>query len=471
MSTVTTTRPATATAAITINPATGDVLAAYPFLNLAGLQNVLEQSTTGFHRWRAVQPTERCAVLRRMAELLRRDVDALAELIVAEMGKPIAQSWAEVHKSADTLDWYSDYGPAMVADTTTAAGKNVIVRHQPLGPVLAVEPWNFPVWQCIRSAAAILIAGNSYILKPAPNVAGCAFFLERLWQEAGLPAGSFTVLNADIDVVAAAIAHPAVVGVTVTGSVRAGSAIAAQAGKMIKPSVLELGGTDAFIVLADADIDAAVNGAITGRFQNSGQVCIASKRIILHKSIEEEFTQKFIAAVARLRVGDPRDPGTVIGPIARPDLRDEIAEQVARTIAQGGKLLHGGNPLEGPGNFFEPTVISNVRPGMVAFDEEVFGPVAALTTAQSADDAISLANTSKFGLSASVWTRETDKAADIAGRLEVGGVFINKVPVSDPRIPIGGVKNSGFGRELSTQGVHAFTNVQTVWVEEPPGRL
>jgi len=440
LSTVTTPRPAAATAAITINPATGDVLAAYPFLNLAGLQNVLEQATTGFQRWRAVQPTGRCAVLRRMAELLRRDVDALAGLIVAEMGKPIAQSC-------------------------------VIVRHQPLGPVLAVEPWNFPVWQCIRSAAAILLAGNSYILKPAPNVAGCAFFLERLWQEAGLPAGSFTVLNADIDVVAAAIAHPAVVGVTVTGSVRAGSAIAAQAGKMIKPSVLELGGTDAFIVLADADIDAAVDGAISGRFQNSGQVCIASKRIILHKSIEEEFTQKFVTAVARLRVGDPRDPGTVIGPIARPDLRDEITEQVARTIAQGGKLLHGGNPLEGPGNFFEPTVISNVRPGMVAFDEEVFGPVAALTTAQSADDAVSLANTSKFGLSASVWTRETDKAADIAGRLEVGGVFINKVPVSDPRIPIGGVKNSGFGRELSTQGVHAFTNVQTVWVEESPGGL
>ncbi|MFI0821917.1 NAD-dependent succinate-semialdehyde dehydrogenase [Streptomyces sp. NPDC021098] len=446
-----------------VNPATGEVIDIYPFVGDDELDAVLRRAQQGFALWSQSSPAVRCAALARMAWLLRRDAEGLAALITDEMGKPITQSRAEVEKAAWVAAWYADNGAEMIADVPSPIGPEAHVTYRPLGPVLAVEPWNFPVWQVMRGAIPILLGGNAYVLKPAPNVVGCGLAIERLWQEAGVPEGAFSVLNADNDVVSQAIAHPVIVGVTVTGSVRAGSTIASQAGRAIKRSVLELGGSDAFIVLADADLDTAVEAAVHGRFQNSGQICIAAKRILLERAIAEDFTERFVAKVKELQVGDPTQETTYIGPIARDGIRQEIHQQVQRTIAEGARLLTGGAPIEGPGSFFQPTVLTGVTPTMTAFREEVFGPVAPLVVAEDLEDALAKANDSQFGLSASLWTADADLASRVAPRLQVGGVFINGIAVSDPRIPIGGVKNSGFGRELSHFGVHEFTNIQAVW--------
>ncbi|MET8947973.1 NAD-dependent succinate-semialdehyde dehydrogenase [Streptomyces sp. NPDC004542] len=445
------------------NPATGEVIDTYPFVEAEELPVALHRARRGFVQWSQTSPEIRCATLDRMAGLLLRDTERLAALITAEMGKPVTQSRAEVEKAARVLSWYAEHGAKMIADVPTSIGPAAHVSYRPLGPVLAVEPWNFPVWQVMRGAIPILLGGNAYVLKPAPNVVGCALAVERLWREAGLPDGAFSVLNADNDVVSLAIEDPAIVGVTVTGSVRAGSAIAAQAGRAVKRSVLELGGSDAFIVLADADLDAAVEAAVQGRFHNSGQVCIAAKRIILDRTVAGVFTERFLAAVGELPVGDPTQETTYIGPLARDDIRREVHAQVERTLAEGARLLLGGQPVAGPGTFYQPTVLADVTPEMTAFREEIFGPVAALIVAEDTEDAVAKANDSQYGLSASLWTGDADLASRVAGRLEVGGVFINGIAVSDPRIPIGGVKNSGYGRELSHFGVHEFTNVQAVW--------
>ena len=449
--------------AISRNPATDTEINRYPFLEAADLDAFLDEVQAGFNEWSQVSASDRGAVLARMAELLRRDRDKTAAVITAEMGKPITQSRAEVEKCATVLDWYAENGPAMVDDSPTSIGPEAHVSYLPLGPVLAVEPWNFPFWQVMRGAIPILLGGNCYVLKPAPNVVGCAIAMSELWREAGVPAGGFSVLNADNDVVSSAIADPRIVGVTVTGSVGAGSAIAAQAGKVVKRSVLELGGADPFVVLADADLDLAVEAAVRGRFYNAGQICIAAKRIILERSIAAEFTERFVAKVKDLPVGDPAEESTYIGPIARPDLRDQIHDQVERSLSDGAELLLGGHPLPGAGNFYEPTILGGVTSTMTAFREEIFGPVATLIVADDVDHAVQLANDSEFGLSASVWTADTAAAAQLARKLQVGGVFINSIAVSDPRIPIGGMKNSGYGRELSHFGVHEFTNIQAVW--------
>lgn len=450
-------------AAVSRNPATGQQIGSHPFTDEDALETQLATVQVGFTTWSRTDVEDRCDHLRRMAGLLRRDVEQLAQLITAEMGKPITQARDEVEKSARVMTWYADSGPELLADTPTSIGPEARVHYRPLGPVLAVEPWNFPVWQVMRGAVPILLGGNAYVLKPAPNVVGCALAIERLWSEAGLPEGAFSVLNADNDVVSLAIDHPVVAGVTVTGGVGAGSAIAAQAGRAIKRSVLELGGSDPFIVLADADVDAAAEAAVTGRFQNSGQICIAAKRLILHREIAERFTQRFVAQVDQLVVGDPTQEQTFIGPIARDDLRQGIHDQVRRTVEEGAELLTGGEPIDGLGSFYRPTVLGGVTPDMTAFREEIFGPVAALIIAEDAEDAIAKANDSEFGLSASIWSADDAAAERMAERLHVGGVFINGIAASDPRIPIGGVKNSGYGRELSHFGVHEFTNIQAVW--------
>lgn len=445
------------------NPATGEVIETYPFVGAEDLAMVLHRVQAGFEQWSQTNPETRCAVLARMAGLMRRDAEQLAALITAEMGKPITQSRAEVEKAARVMSWYAENGAEILADAPTQIGPEAHVSYLPLGPVLAVEPWNFPVWQVMRGGITILLGGNAYILKPAPNVVGCGVAIEALWVEAGLPEGAFSVLNADNEVVSAAIADPRIAAVTVTGSVGAGAAIASQAGRVVKRSVLELGGSDAFIVLADADLAEAVEAAIQGRFQNSGQICIAAKRIILHQDIAEEFTEAFVAKVKDLTVGDPTEESTYIGPIARDDIRQEIHTQVQRTVSEGAQLLAGGELIDGPGNYYQPTVLAGVTPSMTAFREEIFGPVASLIIAEGLEDAITKANDSQFGLSASLWTADADLASTVARRLQVGGVFINGIAVSDPRIPIGGVKNSGYGRELSHFGVHEFTNIQAVW--------
>lgn len=454
-------------AAVSLNPATRMVVAEYPYETAEDLEKHLQRAQTGFEAWSRRSVADRLEVLRCMATVLRRDLEPIARIASTEMGKPIKQARAEVEKCAALCDWYAEHGAPMLADEPTPVGPDAYVSYHPLGIVLAVMPWNFPYWQIMRGAVPIVLGGNAYALKHAPNVMGCAYALEKAWVEAGLTDGAFTVLNVQPELVSVAIRDDRVAAVAVTGSVRAGSAIAAQAGAALKKSVLELGGSDPFIVLAGADIDKAVDAAVIGRFQNAGQICIAAKRIILEAPIAGEFTAKFVKAVAALRVGDPSEEATELGPMARFDLRDELDQQVQSSIHQGAQLLLGGAKLPGDGNYYAPTVLSNVRPGMTTFVQETFGPVASLIVAKDAAEALQLANDSEFGLSAAIWTGDRASAKEMARKLVTGGVFINGFSASDPRIPIGGVKKSGYGRELSYYGVHEFMNAQAVWVDRP----
>ncbi|MEK1906290.1 MAG: aldehyde dehydrogenase family protein [Pseudomonas sp.] len=452
------------TAAISRNPSTGEEIARYPFQDGIALEASLQAVHDGFRAWRVAPLTRRVAALRSMAGALRDNAEALARTSCAEMGMPISQARAEVAKCAALCDWYAEHGPAMLAEESTQVEHDrARVAYLPLGPVLAVMPWNFPFWQVMRGAVPILLGGNSYLLKHAPNVMGSATLLTRIWRESGLPAGVFELINVTPELVSRSIADPRIAAVAVTGSVGAGAAIAAQAGAALKKCVLELGGSDPFIVLADADLDEAVKAAVVGRFQNNGQICIAAKRIILEAPIAEAFTQRFVAAVSALKIGDPQDESTYLGPMARADLRDELDGQVRASLEEGASLLLGGHPLEGPGNYYAPTVLGDVQPGMTCFCEEIFGPVASLIIARDAEHAIELANDSEFGLGGSLWSRDTDNAMTLARRIVSGAVFINGYAASDPRVPIGGVKKSGYGRELSHFGLREFLNVQTVW--------
>ena len=452
--------------AVSINPATGSAFARYAYLDRSSVEQSVAASAEGFRQWSAMTISGRSKVFTAMAQLIRRDVESLAQLATREMGKPIAETRAEVKKCADLCDWNVEHGPAILTDEPTSVPDNrAIVAFRPLGTILAVMPWNFPYWQAMRAAVPIMFGGNGFLLKPASNVVGCALALEKLWLEAGLPAGTFSILNAHHDAALDLLDDDRIAAATLTGSVKAGAAVAARAGKALKKCVLELGGADPFIVLADADIDAAVKAGVKSRYANAGQVCIAAKRFILEAGIAEEFTTKFVEAAKALRVGDPLDETTDVGPMARADLRDELHKQVQASIKAGATLLVGGKPIDGIGNYYEPTVLTDVEPGMVAFDDEIFGPVAALCVARDADHAIELANTSQFGLSGALWSGDRKRAKALAARLQTGAVFINGTSASDPRVPIGGVKRSGYGRELSHFGLREFVNAQTVWID------
>lgn len=452
------------TAAISRNPATGEEIARYPFQDATALEASLQTVHNGFQVWRDVALHERVEALRRMAQALRDNGEALARTSCREMGMPISQARAEVAKCAALCDWYAEHGPAMLAEEATQVEHDrARVAYLPLGPVLAVMPWNFPFWQVMRGAVPIILGGNSYLLKHAPNVMGCANLLASTWRASGLPDGVFELINVTPELVSRSIADPRIAAVAVTGSVGAGAAIAAQAGAALKKCVLELGGSDPFIVLADADLDEAVKAAVVGRFQNNGQICIAAKRIILEAPIAEAFTQRFVAAVSALQIGDPQDEATYLGPMARADLRDELHGQVCATLEEGARLLLGGEPLAGPGNYYAPTVLAGVKPGMTSFRQEIFGPVASLIVAEDAEHAVALANDSEFGLGGSLWSADVERAVRLARRIVSGAVFINGYAASDPRVPIGGVKKSGYGRELSHFGLREFLNVQTVW--------
>ena len=454
------------THALSINPANGETVGSYPYETAQQLDAALERATLAFRTWRRQPVSQRAELLLSLASALREQAEDMAQMITLEMGKPIAQARAEIEKCAQLSEWYAAHGPAMLApEPTQVDNGSAQIEYRPLGPIFAVMPWNFPVWQVLRGAVPTMLAGNTYVLKHAPNVMGSAYLIQQAFHTAGFAKGLFEVVNVTNDGVSQAIADPRIAAVTLTGSVRAGIAIGSQAGAALKKCVLELGGSDPFIVLNDADLDAAVQAALIGRFQNSGQVCAAAKRLIIEKGVVQAFTARFLEASRALVMGDPTSATTYIGPMARFDLRDELHGQVQATLEEGATLLLGGHKIPGAGNYYAPTVLANVTDQMTSFKQELFGPVASIITARDADHAVALANDSEFGLTASIFTSDPAKARDIANQLETGGIFVNAFSISDPRVAFGGIKKSGFGRELSHFGVREFCNAQTVWLD------
>ncbi len=452
----------------TINPATGEVLKAYERQDAEAARERLARAWTWFKDdWRLRPLDERLAVIAKVGDILEGRADEWAELMTLEMGKPIAASRAEVAKCAWLCRHYVENMAAYLEPEhiPTDAAKSY-VRFDPMGPIFAVMPWNFPMWQVFRFAVPNVAGGNTGLLKHASNVTGTALAIEEIFREAGAPDGVFSTLVIGHDVAEEVIADPRIRGVTLTGSDAAGRAIASAAGRNLKKSVMELGGSDPFSVLADADLDLAAQLAVDSRYLNSGQSCINAKRLIVHADVYGDFLDAFLAKVDALQVGDPLRDETQIGPMARHDLRDEVHDQVERTLAHrdGGRLLRGGERPDGAGAFYPPTVIAEVNAEAPAAAEEVFGPVAAVMPAESEEVAIALANATQFGLGAAIMTRDTERGEQLAEHIEAGMVFINELVKSDPRLPFGGVKDSGYGRELARQGTHEFLNIKTVWV-------
>lgn len=449
----------------TINPATGEAGEQFASWDAEQLDAALA-AVDAFHpAWSATAMAERSALIRQLGEVLRTRRDELAALITQEMGKLIGEARAEVEKCALGCDYYAEHAPVFLADELIAsdAGKS-FVAYQPLGAVLAVMPWNFPLWQVFRFAIPALMAGNSGLLKHASNVPQCALAIESVIREAGFPDNVFRTLMIDARQVAGVVSDPRVHAVTLTGSEPAGRQVAACAGEHLKKSVLELGGSDAFVVLADADLDLTVPQAVSSRFINSGQSCIAAKRFIVVDAIADAFVARFRAAVEALRPGDPRDEATTFAPMARLDLRDELHRQVLNSIAAGAQIVTGGAPVDGPGWWYQATILDHVTAGMPAFDQELFGPVAAVIRVADEAEALAVANGSRFGLGGSVWTADTARGEQFARRLQCGVAFVNGMVKSDPRLPFGGIKASGYGRELSLHGIREFVNAKTIWV-------
>jgi len=449
----------------TTDPSTGTTLESFESFTAFRLEATLERARTAFHDWRSSSSDERATKLRAAAQILRRRKTELADIATREMGKPIVEAEAEIDKCAKACDFYAEHAPGFLADETVRSNATEsYVAYRPLGPVLAVMPWNYPFWQVFRFAAPALMAGNVGVLKHASNVTRTSLEIERVLREAGFPEGTFASVIVPGKDVEKMIDDPRIAAVTLTGSEQTGISVAGAAGRNLKKTVLELGGSDAFIVLADADLDAAAKMAVKSRFQNSGQSCIAAKRFIVEDAVYEAFSERFTAETKKLVIGDPRERTTTMGPMARHDLRDTLAGLIEETVRRGGRLALGGHEAKRDGFYFEPTVVLDVTPGMPMFDEETFGPAAAIIRAKNADDAVKLANDSRYGLGGNLWTRDLDRAKTIAARLESGGVFINGMTASDPRLPFGGVKHSGYGRELSWFGIREFTNIQTVWI-------
>jgi succinate-semialdehyde dehydrogenase/glutarate-semialdehyde dehydrogenase len=408
--------------------------------------------------------------MRRLAALLRAERATYGKLMTEEMGKPIAAAEAEADKCAWVCDFFAEHAESFLAPETIATdASRSFVRFDPLGPVLAIMPWNFPFWQHFRFAAPAVMAGNVAVLKHASNVPGCALAIEDLFRQAGFPEGVMTTLLVPSQRTAELIARPEIQAVTLTGSEAAGREVAAAAGKHLKKTVLELGGSDPFLVLDDADPVAAGREAAKARTVNSGQSCIAAKRFLVEEAVADRFEAELVRAMEGFTVGDPLDRATEVGPLAREDLLGTLDDQVSRSVAAGARVATGGRRLPRKGWFYAPTVLTGVRPGTPAFDEETFGPVAAVTRVRDAAEAIELANRSRFGLGASVWTSDPARAEDLARDIEAGSVFVNGAVKSDPRLPFGGVKSSGYGRELAAFGIREFVNVKTVWMERPDG--
>jgi len=451
----------------TINPANGREIAGYEPHSQSELEQKLQAAEAAFGDWSKQAIGSRAGFLLAVSRELAERKGDLAELMTREMGKPIGQAKAEVDKCVWVCEFYAGRASEFLTpEPSTTDEARSYVRFDPLGPVLAIMPWNFPLWQLFRFAAPALMAGNVALLKHASNVTGCALAIEDLFRSTGLPDGAMTTLVIPSDRVGSLLENTIIKAVTLTGSEAAGRAVAAAAGKQIKKSVLELGGSDPFVVLDDANLSEVIPQAVKARTQNTGQSCIAAKRFIVAASIVKDFTEQFTAEMKSLKVGDPLDAETDIGPLARADLREELHDQVERSVQAGATCLCGGQPLDGDGFFYQPTVLAEVEPGMPAFDEETFGPVAAIITARDADHAIELANRSSFGLGASIWTADIGWAEQAAERVEAGAVFINEMVKSNPHVPFGGIKRSGYGRELAEFGIREFTNIKTVWVNQ-----
>ena len=450
-----------------INPATEEVVGEYPNHTDVQVERILAASQDAWRAWRVTDTETRAKLLTAAGTLLRDRRAALSQLITREMGKPILQSESEIDKCADACDHFAQHAAEYLQTVEIVSdAMHSYVRCDPLGGVLAIMPWNFPFWQVFRFAAPALMAGNVGILKHAPNVPGCSLAIESIFRDAGFPSGVFASLLIENDAVQAVIESPAVAAVTLTGSGRAGSTVASQAGRVLKKTVLELGGSDPFIVLPDVDPRLAARAATNARTLNSGQSCIAAKRFIVVGDAAP-FMREMVNAMRELVVGDPTDRNVAVGPLARLDLLESLDSQVRRSIDAGARLCTGGKRLARKGFFYEPTVLDQVKPGQAAFDEETFGPVAAVIEARDVDHAIELANRSNFGLGSSIWTQDVALAERMATRIESGSVFINGPVKSDSRLPFGGLKQSGYGRELSRDGIREFVNIKTIWIAKP----
>jgi succinate-semialdehyde dehydrogenase/glutarate-semialdehyde dehydrogenase len=448
-----------------VNPATGETVATFAALDDAGIETKLQRSIEAFSINRKRSFADRATRMRRVAELLDARAPELARVITIEMGKPIKAAVAEVQKCALVCRYYADHAEAFLADEPVETNaQQSLIRYEPIGPVLAVMPWNFPYWQVFRFAAPALMAGNTGLLKHASNVPQCALAIEEIFRQGGFNDGEFQTLLIGSEAVAKILDDDRVKATTLTGSEPAGASVASRAAKRIKKSVLELGGSDPFIVMPSADLDDAVATGVKARIVNNGQSCIAAKRFIVHEKIAQEYIAKFVAAMEALKIGDPLDEATEVGPLATPQIVSDIEAQVRQSVDAGAKLLTGGRRIGERGNFYAPTVLADIPDDAPAAREETFGPVASLFRVQSIDEAIAIANDTPFGLGASVWTNERAEGDRFVDEIESGQVFVNAMVASDPRVPFGGVKHSGFGRELGVFGIREFVNIKTIWV-------
>ncbi len=449
------------------NPATNELLHSYDEHSDSQLDTMLNNADAAFRQWRNASFAERAECVTRSGIILRSRKEEYGKLMALEMGKPLTQGIAEAEKCASVCDYYVQNAEKFLAPEIipTDASRSFVV-FQPLGILLAIMPWNFPFWQAFRAAAPALMAGNAVVLKHASNVSGCALEIEKVFRDAGLPEGLFNTFLMKSNRVNMLIEHPLVKAVTITGSTAAGKSVAAKAGEMLKKTVLELGGSDPYIILEDANLEQAVSTCVASRLINNGQSCVAAKRFIVVDSLKKRFEEMFVGKMKAQKVGDPLEAGVTVGPLARLDLRDDLHKQVRTSIEQGAKLLLGGEIPAGKGAFYPPTVLTNVKKGMPAYDEELFGPVASIITAKDEAEAIHIANDSVFGLGAAVFTQDVKRGERIAEEeLEAGSCFVNGPVKSDPRLPFGGIKESGYGRELALFGIREFVNVKTVWVK------
>lgn len=451
--------------ATSINPATESVTGEFPFMRIEEIKEILVKTTRAAQQWGWVPSEERARLAEKAADVLERKKEEFARLITREMGKPISQSQSEIEKCAWVCRYFAENGPEFLKSEELSSDAEIsYVAYRPLGVVLAVMPWNFPFWQVFRFAAPGLTAGNGAILKHASSVSGCAFAIEQVFKEAGYPDNLFRTIIAGPDEIEKVIASDAIQAVTLTGSEAAGSAVASAAGKAIKKSVLELGGSDPYLILEDADLNLAAEKCAQSRLLNSGQSCIAAKRFIVLEKVREAFTERLISRMTARLMGDPEDADTDIGPLARADLREELHKQVTRSVDAGARLLLGGTLPDRTGYFYPATVLDQVKPGMPAYAEETFGPVAAIIEARDENDALRIANDSEFGLGSAIFTGNVERGQALARKIKAGCCFINDFVKSDPRLPFGGIRKSGYGRELSRIGIREFTNIQTVVV-------